>query len=169
MTTHGAGRTIRLVPVTTDTAAMAADLVHRLLDELSGGRAPDLAELEATAGSLVGRGAVSGAIALDDDTPVGVVMLTECAAIYAGGRFGEITELYVAPTHRSRGLGPRLIEEAVRLARSRGWRRLEVGAPDQAAWRRTLNFYVREGFVEVGPRLKLMIQPVGMSYVAPPS
>ena len=62
-----------------------------------------------------------------------------------------------APVGHALRLELRLIEEAARIARSQGWRRLEVGAPDQPSWRRTLNFYVREGFVEVGPCLKLIL------------
>ena len=32
---------------------------------------------------------------------------------------------------------------------------IEVGAPPMPQWQRTLDFYLRAGFVEVGPRLKL--------------
>lgn len=81
-------------------------------------------------------------------------MLNECAAIYAGGVFGEISELYVAPELRSRGIAGALIQEAIDLARTRKWNRLEVGAPNQPEWKRTFDFYVREGFNEVGPRLR---------------
>jgi len=38
------------------------------------------------------------------ERPCGLVTLNECAAIYAGGRFGEIPELFVAPDDRSRGV-----------------------------------------------------------------
>jgi GNAT superfamily N-acetyltransferase len=78
-------------------------------------------------------------------------------AIYAGGRFGEITELYVSPAHRSKGIAPILITAATSIGRQKGWKRLEVGAPDQPAWSRTLSFYLREGFEEVGPRLRKFI------------
>ena len=50
---------------------------------------------------------------------VGIVMLNECAAIYAGGRFGEISELYVVPDYRSKGVGARLIETAAAFGRER--------------------------------------------------
>ena len=152
-----AGIAIKPVQAHTDTGFMAARLVHQLLDELSAGRGPDLSELEATASELLVSGAVFGMIALDGENPVGVVMWNECASIYAGGRFGEVTELYVIPGYRSRGLASRLMEETKKAARLRGWTRLEVGAPDQPTWRRTLSFYLREGFAEVGPRLKLKL------------
>jgi len=93
-----------------------------------------------------------------DQRDVGVVMLNECAAIYSGGRFGEISELYVAPDFRSKGVGAQLIEAAVSLGRERGWPDIEVGAPGVPAWQRTVDFYLRHGFDEVGPRLDLQIK-----------
>lgn len=88
---------------------------------------------------------------------MGLLMLNECAAIYAGGRFGEISELYVEPEFRSDGVAAKLIEDAVRLGQGRNWNRLEVGAPDQPVWKRTFDFYLRNGFAEVGPRLRKLI------------
>ena len=55
---------------------------------------------------------------------------------------------------RSQGVASQLLTVARRIATGRGWRRLEVGAPDPVAWARTKAFYEREGFTEVGPRLK---------------
>ena len=91
----------------------------------------------------------------DDARDVGLVTLNECAAIYAGGHFGEISELYVVPDYRSKRVGALLIETAVSFGRKRGWPNLEVGAPRPPAWQRTVDFYLRHGFEEVGPRLDL--------------
>jgi len=88
---------------------------------------------------------------------VGVLTLHECASIYAGGRFGEISELFVSPLVRSEGVGPELLKEAMRFGHTREWRRLEVGAPDVPRWNRTVSFYLRNGFEEVGPRLKCLL------------
>jgi GNAT superfamily N-acetyltransferase len=90
-----------------------------------------------------------------DERDVGVVTLNECAAIYAGGRFGEVSELYVAPEYRSKGVGAQLIEAAAAFGRDRGWPEIEVGAPKLPAGQRTINFYLRHGFEEIGPRLDL--------------
>ena len=138
-------------------ADLVADLVHRLLSELAGGKDVSLEDLRTSARKLMAQGLVRSVIARLDENPVGVLCLNECAAIYAGGRFGEITELYVAAECRSLGIAPKLIEEAKQIGRESGWGRLEVGAPDMPAWERTFNFYLREGFEEVGPRLKLLI------------
>jgi GNAT superfamily N-acetyltransferase len=88
---------------------------------------------------------------------VGVVMLNECAAIYAGGRFGEISELYVVPESRSKKVGALLTEAVVAFGRKRKWPFIEVGAPSVPAWQRTVDFYLRHGFEEVGPRLYLTL------------
>jgi GNAT superfamily N-acetyltransferase len=90
---------------------------------------------------------------LDQEAPVGILTLNECTAIYAFGRFGEISELYVEPGHRSAGVGAALVDEAIRFGRERGWSLLEVGAPDVPKWQRTVDFYLRHGFSVVGPRL----------------
>jgi GNAT superfamily N-acetyltransferase len=101
---------------------------------------------------------VAGFLAFDVvGEPIGVLMLNECAAIYAFGAFGEISELYITPEHRSSGVGARLLEEAAVFGRARGWQVIEVGAPDVPRWQRTVEFYKRHGFKEIGPRLELEI------------
>ena len=84
--------------------------------------------------------------------------LIECAAIYAGGRFGEISEFYVVPDFRSKGVGALMIEVAVAFGHERGWPHIAVGAPSVPIWQRTVDFYLSCGFDEVGPRLELRIQ-----------
>jgi len=88
------------------------------------------------------------------EEPVGVLTLTETFAIYAGGRYGVIDELYVAPEHRWRGIGRRLLEAAFEHGRARGWRRIDVTAPPGPAWERTVRFYELQGFVFTGPKLR---------------
>lgn len=140
----------------TDVDAVAG-LIHELLDELDDGKGPSRSEVRATTGLLIDNGLALGVMALVEGEPAGVLMLNQCAAVYAGGRFGEITELYVVPKYRSRGIAPKLIAEAKTIAEEHDWKRLEVGAPPQPAWGRTLSFYLREGFEEVGPRLRFLV------------
>lgn len=89
------------------------------------------------------------------DSVYGIITLNEGVSVYAGGTFGIIREFYVIKQKRSAGIGRALLHKAVEFARSKGWRRLEVTPPHREEWPRTYNFYIREGFVEIGPRLKL--------------
>lgn len=107
---------------------------------------------------LKGTDPVWAFLAWADDRAIGVLTLNECASIYAGGRFGEIAELYVTAPFRALGVGKRLVEAAAEFARARGWSRLEVGAPELPKWQGTVNFYRRAGFSEIGPRLKLELR-----------
>ncbi len=141
-----------------------ADAVARLVCELfaelakpedSGYSVAVVADL---ATALLRRERIWAVLASDGDRPVGVITLNECAALYAGGEFGEICELYVARRFRSGAVGKRLIEAAVAFARQRGWTRLEVGAPELPKWQRSVDFYRRCGFGPVGPRLKLELR-----------
>jgi len=134
-------------------------LVCQLIGELSGkpSSQKEFAEYEVRAATLIRKGAVEAYVAWEDDEAVGVLVLNQCSAIYAGGDFGEITELYVSPTVRSGGVGRRLLECAVDHAAALGWGRLEVGTPPPGSWGRTVEFYRRNGFQDVGLRLKLMI------------
>jgi len=84
----------------------------------------------------------------------GIITLSEGLSIYAGGRFGVIREFYIIPEMRSKGLGKALLEKAKEFGRKNEWKRIEVTPPDKTKWRRSYRFYVREGFKEIGPRIK---------------
>ncbi len=86
---------------------------------------------------------------------VGVLTLNECAAIHSAGQFGEIMEIYILPSLRSEGIGRQLILAAKQFASEKGWSYLETGTPEQPKWQQTHDFYIREGFREMGARLKL--------------
>lgn len=134
-----------------------ARLVDALLAEL-GSTPSRLAERSEIALRLLAmEDRVFGFLAFDDSEPVGVMLISENLSIYAGGAFGVITELYTASTHRSSGIAPQLIDAGIVLGGERGWRRLEVGVPHQPTWARSLQFYLGQGFTEVGPRLRLVL------------
>jgi GNAT superfamily N-acetyltransferase len=81
---------------------------------------------------------------------VGFIALCDSYALYAGGEFGTITELFVRPQYRSNGIGRRLISQAKALGAFRGWNRLEVTTPPLPQFERALAFYEREGFSTTG-------------------
>jgi hypothetical protein len=83
--------------------------------------------------------------------PEVVVRKAEPEEFERGGRFGEICELYVVPDSL-------LIEAAVSFGRKRGWLGIEVGTPSAPTWQRTIDFYRRHGFEEVGPSLDLTLR-----------
>jgi GNAT superfamily N-acetyltransferase len=131
-------------------------LVERLLRELEDepeeflrlDRAKILRDLEAAGERF------TALLAVEGGTPVGVLTLTETFAIYAGGRFGVIDEMYVEAGHRGEGVGRRLIEAALQLGRQRGWIRIDVTAPPGPRWERTVRFYEKQGFLFTGPKLR---------------
>lgn len=138
-------------------APVVASFVGRLLVELFESER-DLAAMETTTRNLLGApDTFTAFIARRNDTALGVLTLATCVSIYANGTFGEIAELCVVPDHRSAGIGEALIIAAVDYGRQRGWSRLEVGAPSAERWARTLAFYRRNGFSEIGPRLGLAL------------
>lgn len=149
--------TIQIRSLAATEAGLAAQMVGALIAELATGHDPDLAAMTRTAEGLLQQGCILGLVARESNQPVGLLMLNECAAIYAGGLFGEITELYVIPPLRSLGLAAQMLNRAREVGKVRGWMRLEVGAPEQPLWVRTKAFYQRLGFSEVGPRLKCLI------------
>jgi GNAT superfamily N-acetyltransferase len=133
-------------------AALVARLVDALLIEL-GGSPSRYDERLAAAGRLLGlHNRIFGFLAFEQEEPLGVIMLSESASIYAGGMFGVITELFVVPAQRSARVATKLVNAAAALGRERSWGRIEVGALE-----RSLKFYLRAGFVELGPRLQLLL------------
>ncbi len=134
---------------------MTFELLNELFPELGYQRDACIATAKTL---LAGEAGVWAFIATrSDERDIGVLTLNECSAIYAGGQFGEISELYVAPDYRSIGVGARLVGAAAEFGRERGWPDLEVGAPGVPIWQRTVDFYLRNGFEEVGPRLDLRL------------
>lgn len=84
----------------------------------------------------------------DDGTLVGCVFLRSVSKVPDPGArdraWGYVTNSYVAPAHRGRGVGARLLEVVVRAARQRGHAFLIVWPSGEA-----VSFYTRAGFREV--------------------
>ena len=90
-------------------------------------------------------------VAVDDDGGlVAVATLVESFALYANGRYGILLEMYVAPAHRSSGLGSQLLRRAAAYGRARGWSRIEVTAPEGNRWGRTVEFTSATAFDSPG-------------------
>ncbi|WP_051313061.1 GNAT family N-acetyltransferase [Sporocytophaga myxococcoides] len=119
----------------------------------------DAAKIEMTCKELLIRDNFAGFIAIDNKTnnAIGIITIAQATAIYNGGDFGVITELYVDETIRSKGIGKLLINAALGFAKTKNWKKVEVGAPNKDEWPRTIEFYKRNGFEEKGPKLRIAI------------
>lgn len=153
--------TFQIRRATLQDADLVGDLVTALLDELYDPeygvqRRPIYRRAAAELIAVPDIYAAFVAMAPENEA-LGVLTMSQCVSIYAGGRFGEINEFYVMPPWRKSGLGRALIAAATEEALRRGWPALEVGAPDLPRWQPTFEFYRRCGFTEIGPRLELRI------------
>ncbi|HKO38136.1 MAG TPA: GNAT family N-acetyltransferase [Solirubrobacterales bacterium] len=136
-----------------------ATAVESLLVEL-GGRRPERSELEAEVRALLDDpegGSVL--IAEADGKIVGVLSASWQRAIHVPGVYATIQDLWVDEDWRSRGVGAELVEAIASQARDRGVSRLEVGLPREtfAAIASTESFYRRNGFEQLGPRMRRLL------------
>lgn len=88
---------------------------------------------------------------------IGVITAIESIAIYSQGAYGVIQELFVSPKARSLLVGESLLNAMKHHAVKAEWSRLEVTTPDPTKWARTVSFYKRYGFEEIGFRMKLKL------------
>lgn len=75
---------------------------------------------------------------------IGVAFGSAFLGLEHGGQSGWLEELYVIPAWRQNGVGTRLVNEAIRVARARGWRALDLEV--DAEHQRVLSLYQRHGF-----------------------
>lgn len=151
---------VKIVAAEYKDSDLVGQLVYDLLMELFAEQSHHfpMEEIKSAARELLKPGSgVWSFLAVDGDEIAGMINLNECAAIYAGGNFGEITEMYVKPSYRSRGIGEKLIAKAIAVAKKRSWKVIEVGAPDVPRYQKTLNFYLSNGFSNIGPRLEIYL------------
>ncbi len=139
-------------------AEIVGTFVWKLEDELSDGQAvfplDEIIEAAKNVMTTYGERYIVLA-AFHGEEPVGIMTVCEKLALYSLGRIGEIMEFYVKPEFRSSGIGQRLMDRVVILGKVKRWESIEVGAPPQPKWEKTLRFYERQGFTDIGPRLEL--------------
>jgi len=136
-----------------------AELVKELLIELEPAAKDKIekTDMESIAKSLLEPEKIWAFLARYNGKYVGVITLHECASIYAGGIFGEISELYVKPEFRSLNVGELLLNSAIKKGQQRSWKRLEVGSPPPDESPRTIKFYEKKGFLSTGTRLRRLL------------
>lgn len=146
---------------TPEQSELVANLVIKLLREIHHEIFSEKSEqdLIAITADLLKNNKVIAFIAKNEQAKaVGIITLHESAAIYAGGSFGELSELFVEREYRSGTVGHGLLNSCVQYGREQGWKRLEVGLPDANQWTRTHEFLKSCGFVESGQKLKLVLK-----------
>ncbi|MCR8924358.1 GNAT family N-acetyltransferase [Dasania sp. GY-MA-18] len=147
---------IAIEEATAQESELIAGLVYDLLIELFEDEADlfPLDKMKKAANKLIHQDSMAWSfIAKIDGEIAGIINLNQCSAIYAGGNFGEITEMYVKPQFRSKAVGEKLILHAKDFSKEMGWDVIEVGAPDIPRYQRTVDFYLSNGFSNTGPRL----------------
>ncbi len=150
---------IEVIQVSKNEFNEVAELVKHLLIELEPSAKQEIEDssLDKIAKDLISTSKIWPFLARKDNINIGVITLHECAAIYAGGVFGEISELYVKPEFRSLKVGELLLSTAIEFGKTRDWKRLEVGSPPSDESPRTFKFYEKQGFQCTGARLRYLI------------
>lgn len=154
---------IKIKKATEKDLDIIVDLVAKLLldfNDRSGSKfIVNRDKLKGVTKKLITRTNFGAFIAYDSkNIPIGLITLTEAFAIYNGGDFGVITELYVDGNSRSKGIGKLLLKSAFKFAEEMNWTKIEVGAPNSDDWPRTLEFYLRNGFKPKGPKLRVELK-----------
>ena len=80
-----------------------------------------------------------------DGSPIGVAYASSLLSMEHGGVSGWLEELYVLPEWRGRGIGSRLIAEAIARAKEIGWRALDLEV--EASHERAISLYARHEFL----------------------
>jgi GNAT superfamily N-acetyltransferase len=83
-------------------------------------------------------------VATSDRTLVGVAYVSFARPLEHEGEVAWLEELYVAPEHRDRGLGTRLLQQVAARVDARGCVSLELEV--KRGHERVLSLYEREGF-----------------------
>ena len=133
--------------------SLIADYASRLLKELRGKHVP-LDHLTSSIRQWMAQEKYHAFFAFNEQQIVGLITVAEHYALFAEGNFGVIQELYISPEHRSAGIGAKLISAVKQLSVEKQWHIIELSTPDRIKWERTYDFYTREGFYEVGARLR---------------
>lgn len=110
---------------------------------------PDRDAQSAGLSRIIGNAGVGAVlVARRDDRLVGMVSLLFTVSTALGGRVALLEDMVVSPAERGRGVGTRLLNEALSLARDQACRRVTLltdGTNDLA-----MAFYARQGFVVSG-------------------
>lgn len=144
-------------------APTIAQLEKELLDEIMAATGQrhfqvDLQDLLTLAKKFIEEKKSIFILAKSGNTAVGFIALYESHALYAGGSFGTISELFVRKEKRSQGIGRLLLNKAQEFAVEQNWKCFEVATPPLPEFEKTLTFYKKIGFeITGGRKMKLKL------------
>lgn len=87
----------------------------------------------------------------------GMITLTESQAIYAGGKYGTIDEIYVPKIHRKLNVGKKLIDKAKEIGLKKNWQTIEVKIPATKN-EPAVSLYEKKGFNFIGSNFRYKIK-----------
>ncbi len=87
--------------------------------------------------------------------PVGILSAIEGVSLRVSGKFGIITDFYVAPSERSKGLGEQMLYRVAEMGRELQWSRLELVFPKGGRQSVGKVFFARNGFKDGGKNFYL--------------
>ncbi|MCB9894003.1 MAG: GNAT family N-acetyltransferase [Planctomycetes bacterium] len=149
---------VRIRLAATEDAEVLCEAMRAFLAELDGSDSGLDEESEVALATDLLAGDQHLVLLAETDRPVGFITAAQSAALHAGGIYGVIDEFYVQPELRSTGIGKALLDALVEAARARGWRRLELTTTSRSeSMARAIEFYSREQFEQIGPRLKRVL------------
>ena len=139
-------------------APVVAEMVHRLLGEIDTPRYSVAQYAETVRDLISANGSFHVLLAFSTpdpaERPVGVITISESAALYSCGRYAEIQELFVDPVCRGAGVGKRLLLAARALAEERGWERLQLHVSADRDGGKSFEYYRRKGFEPIGTTMR---------------
>jgi len=83
---------------------------------------------------------------------IGYIAASHKEISYRNSKYIEIDNMGVVPEYRSVGIGKRLMEECIRIAKNRGFQKVFVNAYFQNT--KAIDFYKRNGFSEIDVSLE---------------
>ncbi|MDG6773596.1 GNAT family N-acetyltransferase [Thiomicrorhabdus sp. ZW0627] len=154
---------LKVREVKTEDIPVLVEMVGALLDEIMSTMNQVYFKFEYEAAlkqakELIGKDKYFALIAWLEGEPVGMIAAYESYALYAQGAYGTIPECYVSSKFRGKGIGKALIDSVIKLAKQKGWHRLEVTTPPLPEFESSLHFYEQNGFeISGGKKLKLSL------------
>lgn len=142
-----------IAPLSPDLLAHAARLVADLRTSMNGRVVCTPEDLVPVLVEALDTPSYHGALAMLDGTPMAYIGWNDRFALYAGGPFGQITELFVAPQARRLGLASLLLDHAQHAVLRAGGTSVEISIPSPDTHPGTLAFYAAHGYALRGPRV----------------